>query len=99
MPWLCLGHYRIETIFFFWPRLTNISERNLPYSVCVGDSTVKHSLWKFHVKHRLVRILSQIPILSQLPIIPHCDADLNLLVGTSDFDWFGKPEINKSTYM
>lgn len=98
MPWLCLGNYSIETIFVL-ARLTNISERNLPYSVCVGDSTVQHSLWKFHVKHRLVRILSQIPILSQLPIIPHCDADLDLLVGTSDFNWFSKPKINKSTYM
>lgn len=96
MPWLCLGSNHIEIFYFFW--LTNIIERNLSYSVCVGDSTVKHSLRKFHVKHRLVRILCQIPILSQLPIIPHCDADLDLLVGTSDFDWFGKPEINKSTY-
>lgn len=96
MPWLCLGSNHIEIFYFFW--LTNIIERNLSYSVCVGDSTVEHSLRKFHVKHRLVRILCQIPILSQLPIIPHCDADLDLLVGTSDFDWFGKPEINKSTY-
>lgn len=93
-----LGKLPYWNKFFFWARLTHISEGNLPYSVCVGDSTVKHSLRKFHVKHCLVRILSQIPILSQLPIIPHCDADLDLLVGTSDFDWFGKPEINKSTY-
>lgn len=63
----------------------------LPYSVCVGDSAVQHSLWKFHVKHCLVRVLSQ------LPVIPHCDADLNLLVGTSDFYWFGKSDINSST--